>query len=109
MGAKMSKKLKSVKNGLKHHQTILESHMEGFGGDWDRLERSDFVLCFLDLWCIFGVFLGYLSMPQRLTYISKLGCQKKKMTLMLVAGWWVPKNRKIEKSVRTCSQQYKLP
>ena len=44
MGAKMSKKLKSVKNGLKHHQTILESHMEGFGDDWDRLERSDFFL-----------------------------------------------------------------
>ena len=103
----MSKKLKSVKNGLKHHQTILESHMEGFGDDWDRLERSDFFFVIFGFlvyfWCIFGVFLGYLSMPQRLTCISKLGFQKKKMILMLGAGWWVPKNRKIEKSLGTCS------
>ena len=40
----MSKKLKSVKNGLKHHKTILESHLVGFGGDWDGSARSDFFL-----------------------------------------------------------------
>ena len=47
MGAKMSKKLKSVKKSLKHHKTILESHLVGFGGDWDGLERPEFLLGFL--------------------------------------------------------------
>ena len=51
----MSKKLKSVENGLKHQQTILESDLVGFGGDWDGVERSDFFWDFCDFW----VFLRY--------------------------------------------------
>ena len=36
-GAKMSKKIILAKSGLKHPQTTLESHLDGFRDDWDRL------------------------------------------------------------------------
>ena len=36
-GATISKKIIMVKNDLKHPQTTIESHLDGFGGDWDRL------------------------------------------------------------------------
>ena len=35
-GAKMSKNLIFAKSDLKHPQTTLESHLDGFGEDWDR-------------------------------------------------------------------------
>ena len=36
-GAKMSKNFIFAKSDLKHPQTTLESHLDGFGDDWDRL------------------------------------------------------------------------
>ena len=51
----MSKKLKSVKKCLKHHQTTLESHRVWFEDDWDGSERPDFFFFF------FGYFGGILE------------------------------------------------
>ena len=35
--AKISKKFVLVENDLKHPQTTIESRLNGFGGDWDKL------------------------------------------------------------------------
>ena len=66
----MSKKLKSVKKCLKHHQTTLEGHRIWFEDDWNESERSDF---FCDFW-IFGVFLGYFwDIFGVFEYVTKIG------------------------------------
>ena len=54
-------------------------------------------------WCIFGIF----EYATKIDLYLETGVPKKKMILMLGAGWWVPKNRKIKKSLGTRLDQHK--
>ena len=66
MGAEISKNQKSVKNGLKHPQTTLESQLVGYEDDWNGSERSDFLVWFLD-------FCGILRYFEVFEYVTKIG------------------------------------
>ena len=57
-GAKMSKILILSKSDLKHPQTTRESHLDRFGGDWDRLGKSTSYTYFLDFSDFFLWFWG---------------------------------------------------
>ena len=46
--AKISKKSILVENDLKHPQTTIETHLDGFGDHWDRLGEPTWYTIFLD-------------------------------------------------------------
>ena len=46
--AKISKNPILVENDLKHPQTTIETHLDGFGDHWDRLGEPTWYTIFLD-------------------------------------------------------------
>ena len=52
-GATISKKSILVENDLKHPQTTIETHLDGFGDHWDRLGEPTWYTIFLDFLVVF--------------------------------------------------------
>ena len=80
INAKMSKIWILVKSDLKHPQSIIESHLEGFRGDWDRLGSPNWHTYFSWFSHILGYFGLFEYLALNFLYLETIFQPKKSIT-----------------------------